>query len=59
MNASELNLKIENIGPRGGRIRLAAESVSRPVYARYAWTDYSDQVNLFGENGLPLEPFNL
>ena len=36
---------------------LSAEGVSNPVRARYAWTDYSDQVNLFGENGLPLEPF--
>ena len=44
---------------RGDTLRLAAESVSRPVYARYAWTDWSDRVNLFGENGLPLEPFNL
>ena len=44
---------------RGDTLVLGAESVSRPVYARYAWTDYSDQVNLFGENGLPLEPFNL
>ena len=44
---------------RGDTLRLSAEGVSRPVRARYAWTDYSDQVNLFGENGLPLEPFCL
>ena len=44
---------------RGNRLILEAEGVSRPVRARYAWTDYSCQVNLFGENGLPLEPFSL
>ena len=44
---------------RGDTLRLTAESVSRPAHARYAWTDYSDKVNLFGENGLPLEPFDL
>ena len=44
---------------RGETLRLSAECVNRPVCARYAWTDYSDKVNLFGENGLPLEPFNL
>ena len=42
---------------RGNTLRLSAEGVSRPVYARYAWTDWSDKVNVFGENGLPLEPF--
>jgi sialate O-acetylesterase len=41
----------------GTVLRLRAASVVRPVQARYAWTDYSDKVNLFGENGLPLEPF--
>lgn len=44
---------------RGDRLILKADGVSRPVHARYAWTDYSDRVNLFGENGLPLEPFAL
>ena len=44
---------------RGGTLLLKSGSISRPVYARYAWTDYSDEVNLFGENGLPLEPFSL
>ena len=44
---------------RDDTLRLSAEGVSRPVHARYAWTDYSDRVNLFGENGLPLEPFSL
>ncbi len=42
---------------RGNTLRLSAEGVSCPVYARYAWTDWSDKVNVFGENGLPLEPF--
>ena len=41
----------------GGRIILKADGIRCPVHARYAWTDYSDKVNLFGENGLPLEPF--
>ena len=44
---------------RGTEIRLASETVKQPVKARYAWTDWSDRVNLFGENGLPLEPFDL
>lgn len=43
----------------GSTLRLKAAGVPHPVTARYAWTDYSDQVNLFGENGLPLEPFRL
>jgi len=43
----------------GNTLRLWAKAVKHPVRARYAWTDYSDQVNLFGENGLPLEPFLL
>ncbi len=42
----------------GSRIRLRAEGVAHPAAARYAWTDYG-KVNLFGENGLPLEPFLL
>ena len=44
---------------RGDRLLLTAEGTERPVKARYAWTDYSDRVNLFGMNGLPLEPFDL
>ena len=44
---------------RDGRILLKAKGISRPAHARYAWIDWSDEVNLFGENGLPLEPFEL
>ena len=44
---------------RGDTLRLTADCISHPVYARYAWTDYSDKVNLLGENGLPLEPFSI
>ena len=44
---------------RGSTLRLTADCISHPVYARYAWTDYSDKVNLLGENGLPLEPFSI
>ena len=40
-------------------LRLWSAEVKHPTAVRYAWTDYSDQVNLFGENGLPLEPFLL
>ncbi len=43
----------------GNTIRLRAETVKHPVSARYAWTDWSDRVNVFGENGLPLEPFRV
>ena len=44
---------------RGDTLILSAEGLDSPVYARYAWTDWSDRINLFGENGLPLEPFDL
>ena len=44
---------------RGDQLIMKAEGISGPVHARYAWTDYSGQVNLFGENGLPVEPFSL
>ena len=43
----------------GSTLRVRAEQVEHPVSVRYAWTDWSDQVNLTGENGLPLEPFAL
>ena len=41
----------------GDTLRLRAEGIMHPAFVRYAWTDWSDRVNLFGENGLPLEPF--
>ena len=44
---------------RGDRLLLHADSVRQPTHARYAWTDYAAQVPFFGENGLPLEPFDL
>ena len=40
----------------GDEILLSSPLVSRPVRARYAWWDYA-KVRLFGENGLPLAPF--
>ena len=40
------------------RLILSSPAVSRPVSARYAWTDYGI-VRLFGENGLPLMPFRI
>ena len=42
---------------RGDKLVLSSPEVPRPAGARYAWTDYSADVNLFGENGLPVEPF--
>ena len=41
----------------GNTLKLRAGEVPQPVSARYAWTDWSDRVNVFGKNGLPLEPF--
>ena len=43
----------------GDRLLLHAASVKQPLHARYAWTDYAAQVPFFGENFLPLEPFDL
>ena len=45
--------------PADGGLRIWNHGIAHPVSVRYAWTDYSDRVNLFGENGLPLEPFLL
>ena len=42
---------------RGDRLLLSAAGLDHPVRVRYAWTDWSDRVNLYGLNGLPLEPF--
>ena len=44
---------------RGNILVLRSGQLRRLARARYAWTDYSDRVNLFGGNGLPLEPFDL
>ena len=43
----------------GSTLRIHAEQTDHPVSVRYAWTDWSDQVNLTGKTGLPLEPFEL
>jgi len=40
----------------GPELHLTAEGVEHPLHARYAWCDWGI-VNLFGGNGLPLEPF--
>ncbi len=42
---------------QGDVLRIRAAGVAHPAQARYAWTDWSDRVNLFGVNGLPVEPF--
>ena len=43
----------------GKELRLWHPAVAHPMHARYAWTDYSDRANVFGLDGLPLEPFSL
>ena len=43
----------------GRELRLRNPEITNPVHARYAWTDYSDRANVFGTNGLPMEPFAL
>ena len=43
--------------PAADLLQIRAAEVPMPVSVRYAWTDWSDQANLCGENGLPLEPF--
>ncbi len=43
---------------QGCTIELRNKNIPHPVFVRYAWTDYSDRVNLFGKNGLPVEPFS-
>ena len=42
-----------------GMLRIHSEKIPMPVSARYAWTDWSEEANLIGENGLPLEPFRI
>lgn len=37
-------------------LRLSAQGVAEPVYARYCWTNYGE-VNYFGKNGIPMAPF--
>lgn len=38
------------------QIRLSAEEVLEPAYARYCWTNYAE-VYVFGANGIPMAPF--
>lgn len=40
----------------GSVIRVSADGVDYPMYARYCWSNYCD-VAIFGKNGLPLAPF--
>lgn len=37
-------------------IELSSEKVSRPIYARYCWSNYCTPT-LFSKNGLPVSPF--
>ncbi|MGN0621465.1 MAG: sialate O-acetylesterase [Porcipelethomonas sp.] len=38
------------------RIILSSPEVKKPLYARYAWTNYME-VSVFNETGIPLAPF--
>ncbi|MBR3771541.1 MAG: sialate O-acetylesterase [Clostridium sp.] len=40
----------------GSMIRVSAEGIDYPMYARYCWSNYCD-VTVFGKNGIPLAPF--
>lgn len=40
----------------GGRIRIYSDKVEHPGAVRYLWTNWGT-VNLYGKNGLPVEPF--
>lgn len=40
----------------GSKIILSASEISKPMYARYCWTNYGE-VTIFGQNGIPLAPF--
>ena len=42
----------------GSVILLTSEEVPHPRFVRYAWVNYGE-VNVFGENGLPLAPFSI
>lgn len=37
-------------------IFLKSEEITKPMYARYCWTNYGE-VSIFGTNGIPLAPF--
>ena len=39
-------------------IRVTNMNIAKPGYVRYLWTNYSE-VNLFGTNLIPLEPFSI
>ena len=41
---------------KGTAIVLTSEQVEAPKAARYMWIDYAE-INLFGDNGLPVTPF--
>jgi len=41
----------------GDTVVVSSESVSDPVYIRYAWADNPDRANLYNVEGLPASPF--
>lgn len=41
----------------GGRVRVWADAVTRPVAVRYAWVDSPGAANLINDEGLPASPF--
>ncbi len=40
----------------GDKIRVSAQGIPFPAYARYLWTNYAD-VPIYGAEGIPLAPF--
>jgi len=42
-----------------GTVEVSSESVSNPVYLRYAWSDNPDGANLYNKEGLPASPFQI
>ncbi|MCL1867210.1 MAG: sialate O-acetylesterase, partial [Oscillospiraceae bacterium] len=41
----------------GNTVILSCEEVPLPCHARYLWTNYTDKIAVYGQNGLPLSPF--
>jgi sialate O-acetylesterase len=41
----------------GDKVVVRSDSISNPVYVRYAWADNPDGANLYNKDGLPASPF--
>lgn len=46
-----------NAAIEGDRVIVWNDSISKPLYVRYAWADNPDGVNLYNKEGLPASPF--